>query len=190
MKSNKYSLVSEACLAVLSLRGLNALNVSGVAKRSGVSRGWIYKYVGANKEALLTFSVKAFGEKVLQPERMGQSGTPQEWQSYYLPELERTYALVKEHPWLPNVYYKYRYSTSSVGAVIKEIEFQAREARANELRRSWGLSAKQASPLASVLVAIRMGLAFHWMSCGDNDVVDQIRVLNDLVGQFVKAAGK
>jgi hypothetical protein len=186
VKSQKYSQVSEACLAILSIKGLNALNLSGVAKRSGVSRAWIYKYIGGDKEDLLTFSLKTFGEKLLEPSRVGQSLTPEEWKNYYLPELTRTHTLTKTHPWLPNVYYRYRYSSSSVGKVIREIELNAKKARAKELTESWGVSEKGAKSLASVLVAIRMGLAFHWISCSDEDVKDQMKVLNDLVGQLIK----
>lgn len=68
-KEERFRRVCEAVLATLLRGGPDALAVSTLARKAGVSRAWIYKYVGADQDALLEAAAHVVGDAFIDRDR-------------------------------------------------------------------------------------------------------------------------
>lgn len=59
-KEQKHWKVCEAILNVIANEGLESLNLSIISKKSGVSRAWIYEYMGKDRKKLQEISAELF----------------------------------------------------------------------------------------------------------------------------------
>ena len=61
-KQEKLEKVAAACLSIVHAQGPRALTLSRVARSAGVSRAWIYKYIGGSHDELIECAAEYFGK--------------------------------------------------------------------------------------------------------------------------------
>ena len=162
MKNEKFSAVSEQTLKTILQFGLNAVTFSRISEGAGVSRGWLYKYVGKRPEDLIRAAALHFGTIAA---RLGEPTLAQDRESYLnhlVWALERLSVLSTENPWFLPLYHRYKGTPTLLGEVIAQIEEKLQNERIADIRRCIPNPKMPPKNLAEIIIAADLALAFRW----------------------------
>lgn len=159
-KEEKFRRVEASALELLagSQRGLS---VSLLARKAGVSRPWIYKHFGKDREELLAAAAKAVGERFAELDHRGRPRSPEDLRAFFEAGAEKTLRDVEEQPWIPGIYFRFVGAEGPLGEVIRAI-------RGRYVRKAVDLQCRcgipRATALASALASakLRMAVAHAW----------------------------
>lgn len=173
-KATRFHRVAWAVAHVL-LRG-GPLRIADVARRAGVSRPWIYKYLGADPDALVAFAVRTYAEAF---------GAPLDGS---LDGLELLRAGTRKGlddavvaPWCVLVFFRYRHARGPVGDAVRA----ALRTQAAELAARLPPPHRGDVGRATVFEATRLALYHEWLD-------PEVRALTDpdaVVDQVLRAIG-
>jgi AcrR family transcriptional regulator len=187
-KQEKMEYVAEHVLKIILARGLNGLSYAQVAKSSGVSRAWLYKYVGESKEQLIGFAVVHFGKIFSDLDAQPSCSTREEFIQHALDGLKRIFDLSLRYPWILPLYFRYAGTRTVIGDTIRQIENLYFSKVEKEIERY--MSPKKTSPrvLAEVLGYLNMGVALRSQNAYPNDPAFRHEVRGILKG-FLDSIG-
>lgn len=98
------------------------LNYSKISRFIGIPRATLYYYFGSdlNKtfEEITRFGFNHFA----QLESLDKAKDFDTWEDYQNKRLGRACSVVEQFPWAPRLYFRYRESQHTVGAIIRELE--------------------------------------------------------------------
>ncbi len=178
-KESKQHAVLLNALEIAQMHGLAAVTFARVARASGVSRSWIYKYVGSTQEAVLEAAVDFFGKAFSELAAPSRTASVNDWTSDILEGSANLIRDVKAYPWLLPLYFQNKGKSNVLGRRIRRIETFYLEKLAAEIRKVFGLSPRAAAVQARLLTACRLGLA------NDGMQVDEIFVcVRQLLGSI------
>lgn len=162
-KEQKFHEVAVALASLLNTVGPLKISHSQIAKKSAVSRAWIYKYIGANHDDLISFAIEHLGKKVTETDRLEPVNSKDELINHITNGVERMLDNTERYPWLLPVYYRYRGTQTKPGLLIDAIEqdYVKRQTQ-NILRNLPSLDEKRAVIAAEILTMFRIGIAFSW----------------------------
>lgn len=165
-KAAKFQKVAEAIFRVLLQRGPNELSHSQISAQSGVSRAWLYKYIGKSREELAQFSLDLIGKQFARMENLLNQHDPDETT---LSLTHGTLRMIEDsgsQPEVMQLYYRYAGTQSVVGEKIREIEETYIKNLILRLERNYKIPPQTAKTTAHVLHAIRMGLCHRYAILG------------------------
>lgn len=160
-KAEKFSRVGSSILKIMAQGGARSVNHSQVARLSGVSRGWIYKYVGASAETLITFATDHFGKALL---AVGGQEKPKKGEALRRHAFESTWKIIDffaEHPEALEIYFRYAGTKTPLGEKIKAFEKRQIEDFAAAVAQASGKSGKGAHLMSELLILLWTGLSFR-----------------------------
>ena len=159
-KPERFAAVTVAVLGILQNHGEDHVSHTRVSRDSGISRSWLYKYVGNSRESLLNLSIDYFG-KLFTDHGPAQTELGREqWMKVIVERFERMLELTMRFPGVPRIYFRYRGRPGAVGRWLEETASQIRNREAAELRTIFGLPKVEAERVSETLSALRMGLMF------------------------------
>jgi len=162
-KTDKMERVASATLQLILEQGLSELTFSKLSRKAGVSRPWLYEYIGATKESLVEYAVDHFGKQYARLDNRPRASSAKEW----LPQvLLRTDELLDDslaYPWVIPLYYRYRGTVNPLGKRIKLLEERYLKSMTEEIKQALQVRNETARVLAETLMAVRLGLAYHWV---------------------------
>jgi|GEM_PF-1842926 len=162
-KGAKFEKVAEHTLRWIETHGLSKINLSRIAHQSGVSRTWIYKYIGSTQQDWITHAVIHFGAQVgrlNRPETVqGAIRNRRLWLSVGHESWMELAEMGRRHVWLFPLYYRYKGTKNPIGECIRRIEETVIERYARELRELFKLPSERAQTVAASIVCVRMALA-------------------------------
>jgi hypothetical protein len=120
-KQEKFRLVEESVLESVSKLG-KSLNISTVSQKSKVSRPWIYKYFGSSADSIIVDSIKHAGRRFAELDRNQRIDSKNQLISHYREIILFILRDVVEHPWIPNLYFRYFGSSCEIGRELQSIE--------------------------------------------------------------------
>lgn len=134
------------------------LTYSKISRFTGVPRPTLYYYFGNRVESLVDESVR-FGMKAfLQIYQIGEDADVSDWPTLQCRRMNRSLRLIRNFPWGPGLYFRYRTDAGAVGRTIREIEGQYLKEMAAIWKRLHG---KAPDPELLVLSsAFKLGLFF------------------------------
>ena len=165
-KKEKQNAISKAVLEIVELQGLSGITHSKVSRRSQVSRGWIYEYIGKEKDDLAQFAAEVFAQK------FAHVGGP-------MPESHREirkqlddgvrylFDCALSDPVIIRLYFRLRGTTNPIGKIIERYENQWLDSAAKKLVDFVKLPKEQSLRIASLLVALRLGACHRMVSAKD-----------------------
>jgi AcrR family transcriptional regulator len=177
-KALKMAKAAEACLRLIAAQGLGAVSFARVAREAGLTRPWLYKYVGRSKKSLMEHAVDHFGNILVLLEERPNPKSSAEWSEINRQLTGRLLDLASAHPSVFHVYYRYRGSPNAIGERIARIEAFYFERITGELGRALGMTGARARELGQTLMAVRMGLVHQWLSSAKQDKVVRARILS------------
>jgi len=157
-KEGKVFAVSVAILEVIDAEGLLGVTHSKVARRSGVSRAWIYEYLGKDKGALIEFAANVFGEYITKAEQNGLPQTRAELVRHLEEDTEFLFDAIAGKPALIGLYFRFRGTANPVGRVIAKYEENWLAHATAMFESGLKLARSEAQMLAEVLLTLRLGL--------------------------------
>jgi AcrR family transcriptional regulator len=171
-KASRFHRVAWSVAVSLLRGGPDQLRIAEVARRADVSRAWVYKYLGRDKESLLAFTVnlyaRAFGEPL--------AGD--------LETLERLRAGTRKGlddsllaPWCVLVYVRWRHARGPLGDAIRS----AMSAQASELSQRLPGPLRGDRSLALLFESARLGLYHEWLDPEVRAALDPDRAVDGLL---------
>ena len=174
-KASRFHRVAWAVAVSLLRRGPESLRIAEVARRAGVSRAWIYKYLGLDRDALLAFTVglyaRAFGAPL--------DGDLDTFERLRLGTRKGLDDLLAA-PWCVLVYVRYRHARGPLGDAIRA----AMAAQADDLAARLPGRLRGDRGLALVFESARLGLYHEWLDPLVRAQVDPDRAVDHLLAML------
>ncbi len=160
-KEKKFDDVFEAVLAILnSHAGLAGVNHSALSRISGVSRPWIYKYIGKSKEELIKKTSEHYIKELFRHRRSHTSGSTEELKNLIREDTLHFLQQAQLHPRLIPLIFVYFESLGPIGSIVRETFNYHSGKLAKEIERTLKISKSDAELLAELFSVLRLGLAF------------------------------
>jgi hypothetical protein len=163
-KTLKFDAVAKSLFELLGSGALTRVTHSNIAKKSNVSRAWLYKYIGKERDDLISFAIDHLGKQIIERDRLDVVTNADELKRNIVTGVERMFGNTVAFPWLIPVYYKYRGTPTKPGESIREIEQSYVRKQAKHFTKFAGYSETKANLAAEILTSFRMGIAFGWQS--------------------------
>lgn len=179
-KQAKFQTVAEAIFTILIRGGIENLTHTRVAETSGVSRAWIYKYIGKSSNSLIAYSLDAIGKEFSKVDGLLDQKTADEVRSFLFAGTFRMLENAGKNPALLALYYRYAGTQNPIGLKIAELDQHYVDAVRNRLVKYFGLPATEAKIVSEVLHGMRMGLAHRYSNMGLGTLTHHAGVLKGL----------
>jgi AcrR family transcriptional regulator len=163
-KNLKYQNIIEVCFRLVADFGAEKITISQVSKRSGISRGWIYKYIGKNIDEVLKYSLNEYakdfsnisGLKIYEDENdlISYIG------NYSLEMIDR----IQKKPSILKLYFTEHDSDNMIGEIIRDVEKISIDILAVSIEKSFNLNYESAKLKAEKIIFMRMGALMLFFS--------------------------
>lgn len=157
-KENKQLAVSVAILELINSDGLSGITHSKISRRSGVSRAWMYEYIGKEKQALIEFAANVFGAYITKANEVTLPQSRAELFERLEEDTQFLFDAIGSNPAVINLYFRFRGTENPVGQVIAKYEKHWLKDAVEMFKSALKCSAKEAEMLAEVLLTLRLGL--------------------------------
>jgi len=162
-KQAKFERFEEVALKVIAERGLRGLNVSYIASKAGISRAWIYKYVGREKNQLIKAAAVGLGRRFARLDQQKVDGQSKEAQlQAWKDGAGVTLDFGKKFPWVTELYFGHIGKSNPLGQAIDEITAFHVELDQAKFQKIFGKSKEDARRLAVEKLGVRMTYAHLW----------------------------
>lgn len=158
-KEQKQIAVSVAVLEVIESDGLSGVTHSKVSRRAGVSRAWIYEYIGKEKSGLVEFAAEVLAGHFARINIVELPKTRAELELQLQEGLDFLMKSVESTPVTIRLYFRFRGTSNPIGDVIQKHETQWLQKASKTLNSVLGLPKEQALLLAEFVLTVRMGFA-------------------------------
>lgn len=158
-KEFKQLAASAAILEIIEHDGLLGVTHSKVARKSKVSRAWIYEYIGKEKSALIEFAADVFGGHMTRVTLTELPKTKAALQAQLKDATGFLFDSAEKNPLIIKLYFRYRGTANAVGKVIQKYEKLWLKDAAATAADVLNLTPKQASDLAELIFTLRLGFA-------------------------------
>lgn len=161
-KEEKFEAVFEAVISILNTNGgMSQLTPSNLARTSGVSRPWIYKYVGQSREDFIQRTSEHFLSKLFRPRENRTLHDQKDLRRILREDTVQLIQLAQAHPRLVPLIFSYFDSHGPVGEIVRGgINFQGRQL-APAIEKYLQTSKADAELLGELISVLRLGLAFY-----------------------------
>lgn len=120
-KETKFEQTAVAVFRVLNSKGNLKLNPSSVSRFAGVSRAWLYKYIGSSQSDLISFLLDYFGNDIGKPIQV--DGTDERaWRIKFKKGTTKFLAEVRTYPFLIPFFIGRRYGDGIISEKLARIE--------------------------------------------------------------------
>lgn len=177
-KELKIKKVSEVVFSILVNSGITGLTHARVARLSGVSRSWIYKYIGSQKNDLMKFAIQCLGEQLTNQDVQDQIDSKEDYIQSILRGMERMFENTSKYPYFIPVYFRFKGTSTAPGEAVQKVENQYIERQSKILKKVFQISLAEAKISAILMTSFRMSLAHTWQF---GSIKNQITT-DDLIG--------
>ncbi|MEN9723952.1 MAG: hypothetical protein RJB38_1938 [Pseudomonadota bacterium] len=138
------------------------LNYSKISRFTGVPRPTLYYYFGNRVEGLVEEAAR-YGMKIfLQIYELDRDRSVTDWQTLQYHRMLRSLRLIRDYPWGPGLYFRYRNDHGPIGQTIRSVEAQYFQ----DLNLLWKQIHGKAADLDLLKLngALKLGLFFGFSS--------------------------
>lgn len=167
-KEEKQRAVSKAVLEVIEKDGLLGVTHSKVSRKSGVSRAWIYEYIGKEKGALVEFAADALAAHFARV-KMGLLKTKEQLQAQLQDAIQFLFETAAKDPVIIKLYFRFRGTGTPLGDIIKKYEKRWLDGAAKSAVEIFGIPKEQSVLLAELILTLRLGFAHRLVTSSKPD---------------------
>jgi AcrR family transcriptional regulator len=185
-KEHKIEAVAAATAKLLWQHGVEGVTHARLARASGVSRAWLYKYVGPKKEDLLRFVTEHFGAMLGKFQTRPRLDSKDNWID---DSVQGAFVLIvqaQQFPWVMPLYFRYVGTDSELGRCIAEIEKRYLDTSTVEIMKVFGMLEPRARWAAELMLTLRTGIAYRQSLTGFV-ALNQLEDLRKLLHTWSKA---
>lgn len=160
-KEQKFNAVYDAVLVILnSHSGLGGVNHSALSRISGVSRPWIYKYIGKTKEELIQKTSEHFIHGLFSQRQHRSIQSLEDLKEVIREDTLHFLVQAQKYPRVIPLFFIYFESRGPIGNIMREA-FQFYSGKlAENIESSLEIPPAEAELLAEMFSLFRLGLAF------------------------------
>lgn len=162
-KSEKMHETAKVVLNILLVKNIDDVTFANVARGAGVSRPWLYKYIGSKKEDLTNFGVEYLGKFVTQQDLGEQINSRTEFRDHITRGLSRMFDICEAYPFFVPIYFKYKGTNTAPGVAINYVEQDYIKRQTQIILKLYKMDLTTAEVTAEALTSFRMVLAFNWL---------------------------
>lgn len=160
-KEQKFDEVFEAVLSILnSHSGLAGVNHSALARISGVSRPWIYKYIGNSKEEIIRKTSEHYLKELFRNRRNHNSDSVEDLKKIIRDDSLHFLQQAQLHPRLIPLVFVYFESLGPIGSIVRETFNFHSGKLAKDIEKTLKISKSDSELMAELFSVLRLGLAF------------------------------
>jgi len=160
MKNEKHNKVSIAILEIISQKGIEELNISSVAKKSSVSRAWIYQYMGKSKDDLMSIATENCASFFARSTISVELNSKDDLVEKLIDATNFIVTACTENPIFIKLYFRYKGSENILGVTIEKFESLWIQKFSKHIMRVLKVSPDEAQSLCRTLLILRMGYCF------------------------------
>ena len=161
-KEGKQLAVSIAVLEVVEKEGLLGVTHSKVARKSKVSRAWLYEYIGKEKSALIEFAAEVFAGHFARAKLTDFPKSREELERHLKEGIDFLFDSVELSPVIIKLYFRFRGTDNPIGQVIQKYESQWLKAASKTAINVLGMPAEHTDLLAELVLTLRLGFAHRF----------------------------
>lgn len=159
-KEQKQIAVSKAILDVIEKDGLNGVTHSKVSRKAGVSRSWIYEYIGKEKSSLIEYAAETLANQFARTD-MALPKTKDQLDERLKEGIGFLFDSVEVSPGIVKIYYHMRGKKNPIAEVIRKYEKRWLDGATKSISSIFGVDQEQASMIAELILILRLGFAFR-----------------------------
>jgi AcrR family transcriptional regulator len=181
-KDIKYQKIIEVCFILIAEYGADRITISQVSKKSNISRGWIYKYIGNNIEEVLRFSLNEYAKDFSNESSIKVYEDENELFSYISEYSLMMIDKIKKKPSILKLYFSEHDSDNLIGVIIREVEDRSISTLCSSIQKCFNLDEGTSRSRAEKIIFMRMGALMLYFSKSkfSNDLNWEDRFLNEL----------
>lgn len=186
-KQKKLDRVAKSILSIVVRFGFENLSPSRLSRAAGVSRPWVYKYIGGSKEALSAFAIEYFGKLLVRLDTGAKPNSVEFFRDDEIARLQNALGFAETHSEVIQVYYRFKGTPTSLGKAIEKVETEYRQAKIFQIKETFKVSEVEAEIYTEILVSLKMGLCHKWVSGDLKGKVsrdDYLKVVGNTFKQF------
>lgn len=157
-KEDKQIAVSRAILEILEKDGFLGVTHSKISRKSGVSRAWIYEYIGKAKGDLVDFATDVFASYFSRTKMARFPKSKEDFLDQMGDGVHFLLDAAAQDPTVIKLYFRFRGTKTPVGDIIKKYEKIWLDGATKSAKEVFGFSAEQASLAAELMLTLRLGL--------------------------------
>jgi AcrR family transcriptional regulator len=160
-KEQKVEAVAAATAKLLWQHGVEGVTHARLARASGVSRAWLYKYVGNEKEDLLRFVTEHFGAMLGKFQTRPRLDSKDNWIDDSVQGAFVLMVQAQQFPWVMPLYFRYLGTDSELGRCIAEVEQRYLDTSTVEIMKVFDMPESRARWIAELMLTVRTGIAYR-----------------------------
>ncbi len=163
-KQQKLDRVAKSILSIVARFGFESLTPSRLARATGVSRPWVYKYIGGSKEELSSFAIDHFGKLFTQLDGATKPTSVEFFQDDEIKRTEKTLAFAIENPEIIQIYFRFKGTPTVMGKAIEKIEREYRKHKEFQIQETFKIGKTEAKVYTDILKSFKMSLCHQLIS--------------------------
>ena len=163
-KNIKYQTIIDVCFSLISQYGFDKITISQVSKKSQISRGWIYKYIGKNIEEVLKFSLVEYAKDFSNTSSLKVYDDKNKLLSYIGDYTLMMIDRIERKPSILKLYFSEHDSDNIIGNVIREVEEESIQTLSASIQNCFDLDKESSRIRAEKIIFTRMGALFLYFS--------------------------
>lgn len=158
-KESKQHAVAVAILEIIEKDGLLGVTHSKVSRKSGVSRAWIYEYIGKQKESLIESAADAIAADLTRAQMTVFPKTRAELERQVAEGTDFLFESTEINPVAIRLYYRFRGTLNPIGRVIQKYEKRWMKDASRTLTEVLEMSPDHAELLSEFMLTLRLGFS-------------------------------
>jgi AcrR family transcriptional regulator len=183
-KAARFYAVARAVVDVLVQHGPDAVTVSTISRRSGVSRAWIYKQFGTETQALLDFTFRELGGLVAGLDLRRNGADLTSWRADIVAATRVGLRHAEVAPWGASLYFRYRNAGGVLGEAVRAVEDRHVRQFIEDLPAELSAPREQALTFARVFATARLGVYVWWADPAARASSSEDAVISVLLGML------
>lgn len=172
-KKDKHFAVSTAVLDIVEKEGLHQITYSKVSRKSGVSRPWIYEYIGKEKSDLIDFAANELGAYFSRVNITELPKSRAELKKQLSEGVDFLFEATNLNPTVIKLFYRYRGASNPLGKTIEKYEKQWIDSASKTVCEIFGLDSKQGILIVEFILTVRLGYAHRLVTSLDSKETEQ-----------------
>lgn len=181
-KGEKLDLVSLTIIRELVNLERPRMNVQKIARATGVSRSWIYKYFGASEEEMVLSAIDFLAPKFTDHGKITKdSQGPKAWAATFLKSLDLALEKVETFPEIYRFIFGSMIYQDNYAARIRHHELSFKENfLVPQIIRVFGMRSDEARSFADLVLSLRLGVMLHWLRESERTPAKKKKLLREI----------
>lgn len=163
-KNLKYQNIIEVCFKLVGSFGADKITISQISKASGISRGWIYKYIGKNVDEVLRFSLEEYAKDFSNISGLKIYNNEDDLILYIENYTFEMIKKIEQRPSILKLYFTEHDSENMIGKIIRDVENKSVDILTTSISKCFNLDLETSKLRAEKVIFMRMSALMLYFS--------------------------